>query len=144
MLAAAAGKTPDGAAEPRPELGLELGDPCLELPDLPVETGEIDLTDGRALDRVRSIVHDVRDGKRHAPDTGHGQRIAARSGAVGILAQRPKRVAQARVVDQTRLRRSRAGAANRSTSIGYQALRGTRRPPRVQSCGSISMLGDPR
>ena len=56
MLAAAASKASDDAAESWPELGLELGDPCLEIPDLPVETDEIDLADGGALDRVRGVV----------------------------------------------------------------------------------------
>ena len=74
MLAAAAGKTPDGAAESWPELGLELRDPQLQIPDLPVEPHEIDLTDRGTLDRMRGVIDHTRNAK--VPRVLGAERIA--------------------------------------------------------------------
>jgi hypothetical protein len=64
MLAAASGKSTQRTPNTWPNARLERGDAELELSDLRIEANEVDLTDGRAFDRVRRIVDDAWGGKR--------------------------------------------------------------------------------
>ena len=132
------GQDARASAAPRPEPGLELGDPQLELTDLPVETYEIDLTHGCALDCVRGVVDDVGTGNAMRPLRRRGALAAPRTVASRRAAHRSASSTTSVLGDEIASAVAAADAAGTgSTSIGYQARSGTRRPPSVQSPASI-------